>query len=245
MRRLPAAAVLHCALATLILVGCGDDEEAASPTADPSPSASAVPNRAPANSPTAAATATEQSESDGEDGFRAFAAQIEAALEDDDGLFFAERAVEQDLICAGDEQVGLCTDQPAGTAFRGIPRGIFQTDAFALTSADDYADDLVYWFENAHPGLEDAFGDGTVALYAVAYKPAGGGGEEAYQAIITAIVTSDPESVRQARSLSFRFVDGRWRLTGEIAANLPQTAEAWLSGGCDYCYDRWERWKGP
>jgi hypothetical protein len=183
-------------------------------------------------------------EADGEDGFRAFAARVEAALAGSDGLFFADRGLEEDLVCAGDEELGPCAGQVAGTALRGIPRVIFQTDAFFLTSPEEYADGLVEWFGSAHPELEDDYGDGAVALYALAYQPAGGGGEEVYQAIITAIVTSGADSVRQARSLSFRFVDGRWRLAGEVAANLPQTAEAFLSGECDYCYDRWARWEG-
>lgn len=244
MTRGPAAAVfLACALAVApLLIGCGDDEEAPAETASPALPESASPTRAATRSPTA--SATEAAEADEKEGFRAFASRIEAALAAGDGRFFADRGVEEDLVCAGDEQVGLCTDEPVGTAFRGIPRGIFQTDAFALSSPDDYADDLVEWFSNAQPELEDDYGDGTVALWALAYKAAGDGGGEAYQAIITAIVASDVESIRQTRTLSFRFLDGRWRLTGEIAAELLQTAEPWLSGECDYCYDRWERWEG-
>jgi hypothetical protein len=200
----------------------------------------------PTEAATAAPTATVEvvAEADGEDGFRAFAVRVEAALAGSNGLFFAGRGLEQDLVCIGDEHLGPCAGQLAGTAFRGIPRGIFQTDAFFLTSPDEFADDLGVWFAKILPESEDDYGHGAVALYALAHQPAGGGGEEAYQAIITAIVTSDADSLREARSLSFRFVDGRWRLTGEIEANLPQTAEAFLSGECDYCYDRWARWEG-
>jgi hypothetical protein len=226
-------------------VGCGDDEEAAPPTDEASPNESATSTRISTQSPAATATVTAQVESDGEDGFSIFAARVDAALASSDGEFFGDRGLEQDVTCTGEELVGICMDQPPGTVFRGIPRGIFQTDAFALSSPDDYADDLVEWFSGARPELEDDYGSGAVALYATAYKSAGDGGEEAYQTIITAIVTSGPDSIRQARSLAFRFLDGRWRLTGEIEANLPQTAEPWLSGGCDYCYDRWERWEGP
>ena len=236
-------ALLGCAVvAALTLTGCGGGEESPSEMASPTLPSSATPTDAATAAPTA--TATEVAEADGEDGFRAFAVRVEAALVDRDGLFFADRSLEEDLVCAGDEELGPCAGQLAGTAFRGIPRGIFQTDAYFLPSPEEFADDVVEWFGSAHPELEDDYGDGAVALYALAHQPAGGGGEEAYQAIITAIVTSDPEPLRQARSLSFRFVDGGWLLTGEIAANLPQTAEAFLSGDCDYCYDRWERWEG-
>lgn len=242
MRRLSGSALLACVVVALTLIGCGDGEEAPSETASASLAPSAMPTEAATAAPTA--TATEVAEADGEDGFRAFAVRVEAALAGSDGLFFADRGLEEDLVCAGDEELGPCAGQAAGTAFRGIPRGIFQSDAFFLTSPEEYADDLVEWFGSAHPELEDDYGDGAVALYALAHQPSDRGGEEAYQAIITTIVTSGADSVRQARSLSFRFVDGRWLLTAEIAANLPQTAEAFLSGECDYCYDRWERWEG-
>lgn len=236
-------AFLACAVAIApVLIGCGDDEEAPPETASAALTDSASPTRAATRSPTA--SATEAGEADGQEGFRAFASQIEASLVSGDGSFFGDRGVEDELVCAGDEVLGPCAGQSAGTAFRGIPRGIFQTDAFFLASPDAYANDLVEWFGNAQPELEDDYGGGAMALWALAYKAAGDGGEEAYQAVITAIVATGAESIRQARTLSFRFLDGRWRLTGEIAANLLQTAEAWLSGECDYCYDRWERWEG-
>lgn len=236
-RRPVAAAFLAFAVAVAAIpIGCGDGEEAPAETATPGATESASRTAA------ATASATEAAEADGEEGFRAFAAQIEAALAGGDGSFFADRGLEDELVCAGDEELGPCAGEAAGTVFRGIPRGIFQTDAFFLTSPDDYAAVLVEWFGNAEPESDDVYGDGAVALWALAYKAAGDGGEEAYQGIITAIVA--PDSIRQTRTLSFRFVDGRWRLTGEIAANLLATAEAWLSGDCDYCYDRWERWEG-
>jgi len=226
----------------LALTACGDGEDARAETATASPDASSTPEAATATPvPTAGPT---PAESGGEDGFRAFAVQIEAALDAADGSFFAGRGLEEDLVCAGDEELGPCAGQAAGTAFRGIPRGIFQSDAFFLTSPAEYEADLQEWFAGDHPELDDDYGNGAVALWALAYKAAERRGEEAHQAIITAIATSGGDSVRQARTLSFRFVDGRWRLTGEIAANLPQTADAYLSGECDYCYDRWERWEG-
>ena len=236
MRRLSRSALLAGVVVALTLFGCGDEEEPPSETAGAS--------RPPSVTPTEPATATEVAEADGEGGFRAFAVRVEAALAGSDGLFFEDSGLETDLVCAGDEELGPCAGQAAGTAFRGIPQGIFQSDAFFLTSPDEYSDALVEWFGSAQPELEDDYGDGSVALYALAHQPSDRGGEEAYQAIITAIVTSSAESIRQARILSFRFVDGRWRLTGEILANLPQTAEAFLSGECDDCYDRWERWEG-
>jgi len=243
MRRPFGVALRGCVVVVVLtLIGCGGGEESPSETASPTLPSSATPTEAATAAPTA--TATEVAEADGEDGFSAFAAQIGAALESGDGSFFADRGLEEDLVCAGDELLGPCDGQPAGTVFRGISRGIFQSDASFLTSPAEYEADLVGWFAGAHPELDDDYGNGGVALWALAYKAAERRGEEAHQAIITAIATSGGDSVRQARTLSFRFVDGRWWLTGEIAANLPQTADAYLSGECDYCYDRWERWEG-
>ena len=89
----------------------------------------------------------------------------------------------------------------------------------------------------------DEFGSGDLALYALAYRPAGTAGVEAYEAIITGIFASGQEGLRQARILSFRFLARRWRITGELLATVPQTAADWLSGECGECYENWERWR--
>jgi len=226
------------------MIGCGDGEEVVTPAPEPSVTASATASPTPSATTTVAPSVTDLSEAGGREGFRAFAAQIDAALAVGDGSFFSDRGVEAEMVCAGDEQLGLCFGQPAGTVFRGIPGGVFQSDAFALLSPDEFAAMLEQWFADAHPELDDDYGDGSVTLYALAHQAAGEGEEEAYQAIITAIVTSGPDSVRQARAISFRYLNDRWRLAGEILSTIPQTADAWLSGECDYCYDRWERWEG-
>ena len=228
---------------SLALLSCGDGEEAPLPTAEESLTPSASPTRAPTASPSPEPSPT-PAEVDGEDGFRNFALQIEAALASGDGSFFSDRAVEDEMVCAGDEQLGLCFGQPVGTVFRGIPGGVFQSDAFALLTPDEFTAMLEEWFADAHPELDDDYGEGSVTLYALAHQATGEGGEEVYQAIITAIVTTGPDSVRQARTIKFRYLDDRWRLASEILSTIPQTADAWLSGECDYCYDRWTLWEG-
>ena len=241
-RWLTGAAVLDCVLATLILAGCGDDEEAASPTADPSPSASAGPTRASTNAPTAAATATAQAESDGEDGFRTFAVQIEQALDAQDAAFFADRGLEDEVTCGDPQEFGPCVNQPVGTVLRGIPWVIAQSDGFGLYTVEQFQDAIVDWFGKAQPDLEDGYGGGALALYAIAYRRSNDFEDEAYQAILTEIWSSESEANREARVLSFRFVEDRWRLTQDLRAGIELTARPYLTGDC--CPDLWERWEG-
>lgn len=206
------------------------------PAPDEEPTSTAVPT------PTEVLEApTPPPECDGFDCFRAFAPLIEAALAEDDASFFSERGAQIELTCAGDEQLGPCFDLPADTVLTGIPGAVAQSDAFALFAPDEFAAMLAEWFAAVNPGLSDEYGDGGLTLYALAHRP---GDEEAYQAIVTGIITSGPDTFRQARIISFLFVDGRWRLTSELYATIPQTAADWLSGDCDFCYDIWERWEG-
>jgi hypothetical protein len=238
------------ALSTAVLIACDGGateppfllETSPTPTAEitvtPEPTPTAIPT------PTAAPeTPTPTPECDGMDCFRAFAVLIEAALAGNDASFFADRSVEDEITCTGDEQIGPCMDQPAGTVVRGIPCGIAQSEGTFL-SPDDYAATLADWFADARPDLSDEYGSGGLALYALAHSPADAMGQEAHQGIVTGIFTSGPDAFRQARILSFQFLDGSWRLTFELFAAAPLTPEPYLSGECSECYDHWERWEG-
>ena len=187
--------------------------------------------------------ASPTAETGGLDGFRAFAGQIDAALVEGDGSFFADRGEEIDMTCAGDEQLGPCAGQPAGTVLRGIPGTAWQSDAFALFPTDDYESLLEDWFAEAMLDQSDEFGDGAVKLFALAQL---GGGNSEFLAITTAILNTGPatEVQRQARMLRFAFEEGAWKLRGEILGAVSFTAEPWLSGNCAECYDQWERWEG-
>ncbi len=217
-------------------------ETSPTPTAEtaatPEPTPTAVPT------PTAAPeTPTPPPESGGMDGFRAFAVLIDAALAENDASFFVDRGVEDEITCAGDEQIGPCMDQPAGAVVRGIPYGIAQSEGTFLPLGD-YAATLADWFAAARPDLSDEYGGGGLTLYALAHRPAPEGSEEAYLAIITGIFTGGPDAFRQARIPGFRFLDGSWRLTGDLLAAAEFAVPDYLSGDCDFCYDHWERWEG-
>ncbi len=242
MTRFVATGLLPVCLA-LALVACNGDEEKPTPTATlaPSPSpvltptASAAPSPGPSDIP----------ESGGQEGFRRFAEQIAATVDANDApvsaAFFADRGLEVEEVCAGDELLGFCEGKPAGTVFRGIPGGTAQTDDYHLSSRAELTTALAEWFSSARPFGEDDFGSGAITLYAIAYRPRDEFSEEAYQAILTGFFDDSDPPGRQARVLSFRFVEGRWRLAGDLFAGLLFTAEPYLKGDC--CPDFWERWE--
>ncbi len=236
---------------TVVLIACDGGASETPFLVETSPTPATEPTLTPEPRPTAILTPRDTpeapappSESAGREGFRAFAVLIEGALAESDGSFFAERGVEEEMTCAGDEQLGPCFGLPAGTVLTGIPGATAQSDAFALFTPSEYAAMLEDWFADARPDLSDEYGGGGLTLYALAHQPADGGGEEAHQAVVTGIFTSGPDAFRQARILSFQFLDEQWRFTRELFATVPQTAADWLSGECDLCYDQWERWEG-
>jgi hypothetical protein len=237
-----SGAVLSVAV---VLIACDGGASEAPFLVETSPTPATEATLTPEPRPTATPeTLAPPSESGGMEGFRAFAVLIEEALAESDGSFFAERGVEEEMTCAGDEQLGPCFDLPAGTVLTGIPGATAQSDAFALFTPSEYAAMLEAWFADARPDLSDEYGGGGLTLYALAHQPADGGDEEAHQAVVTGIFTSGPDAFRQARILSLQFLDERWWFTRELFATVPQTAADWLSGECDECYDQWERWEG-
>ncbi len=232
------------ALTAAILIACdgGVTEPPFLAETSPTPTVEVTPTPQPTPTPVPE-TPTPPPECDGMDCFRAFAVLIEGALAENDASFFADRGVEDEITCVGDEMLGPCMDQPAGTVVRGIPFGVAQSEGTFL-SPGDYAAMLADWFADARPDLSDEYGGGGLALYALAHTPTDAMGEGAYQAIVTGIFDSGPDAFRQARILSFQFLDGSWRLTFELFAGAPFTADPYLSGECSECYDYWERWEG-
>lgn len=232
---LPRAWLLPALAAALLApAACGGDGGPAGET--PTPPA-ATPTATPAPTPTPIP------EFDGFEGFRLFAARIAEAVAAGDGAFFAQRGVEREQTCAGDEVLPPCLGQEAGTVLRGIPLAVAESDAFSLESPQEYAEDISRRIALAQPDLRDDYGPGGAALFAIAHRPEGPRGPEAYQAVITAIVSPRGEPLRQARILSFQFSEGRWRLIEDLFATVSPAAAPWLTGDCEECYDRWQRWE--
>jgi hypothetical protein len=240
-RRFAARTALPAAVAVLLalIFACTSD---ASPAASPTPTldpdaplpplpTADIPTPTPEPSPV---------EEQGLDGFRAFAIQIQAALTESDTAFFASRGLEDELTCAGDEVLGICSGQRAGRILRGIPSAIYQSDAFALLSEDEYAGTLDEW-------LASAATDGHPTLRALAHRPAAGDEEEVYMAIAKGVFVIGPEGEQvrrqQGRVFEFQFVDGSWRLSRDLYLSVPESTDVWLSGDCDECYDQWEHWR--
>ncbi len=238
MGRLPWPSLLLLAAASLALAACDGAGEPPFLTETVTPGETAPPAASPSATPSPTSVPT-PAESGGQDGFRAFAARIAAAVAAGDGAFFADRGLQDETTCDGTEELGPCAGQPVGTVLRGIPSAIVQSDAFDYFTPEEYAAVLGDWFGDARDDLADAYGGGAPALYALAAN-----GADTHLAIVTAIVQSGPASIRQARILSFQFLDGSWRLTFDLYATVAATADAYLSGACAACYDAWERWGG-
>jgi hypothetical protein len=225
-------------VALLLAIGCTGGDLSPSPVSTPSPAAESL---TPTTTPTLMATSTVAAETGDMDGFRAYAPQIAEAVAAGDTAFFADRGLEEEVVCAGDEAIGPCYGQPADTVLRGIPGAVAESDAFMIFPVAEYPEVLRDWFTSASP-------DGSPTLHAIAHRPGGEDSDEAYQAIVTGVIVVGPAGAtvlrQQGRIFDFQFVDGRWRLTGELYASLPETIRPWRYGDCDECYDQWERWTG-
>lgn len=207
---------------------CGDaDEQALAPTATVEPEATATAVSEPA-------------------AFDAFAAQIEAAVVNGDAQFFLDRAVMEEVSCTGEEELGPCSGRPAGT-LSGIRGGVWQSDASAIFTAEEYQQALQRYFDGALREQTDEYGSGALALFALAR----GDSDEVFYAITTSIVDTYPSTgapigmlLREAHAFRFRFESGRWSFMGEIATAAEPAAADWLSGDCATCgYEHWERWE--
>jgi hypothetical protein len=258
--------ILFLALALLVTaVACGEEKEKEEPpTASPAATATveaspvATPEATPELTPSPEATATPEATpsaeetpaggAEGFDAFRAFADQIEAALERRDAAFFVERALPTELTCTGEELPLPCAGQPAGKTISGIPSRAWASDASSLLDPEEYALWLEDYFDTPLRDLSDEYGSGSLTLYALAHSQTEG--KEVFRAITTSIVDRYPtgtpigQTEREAHVFDFVFENDRWQFVGETVALTSVTSPDWLSGSCAACYDHWERWEG-
>jgi hypothetical protein len=160
------------------------------------------------------------------DGFRAFAALIEEAVDEGDAGFLVGRTTPTIYYSRGDV---VSLSEPALTA-----RSIFER----LVS-------------EANVDEADEFGSGGARSFAIAKRSDEPRGEERYQAILSAIVPLgyEPGLYRTVQVYEFGFRDGRWVLVTVLVnphsgLSVYPFAGAWLRGECDICFDHWERWEG-
>jgi len=223
------------------IAACSEEEE------EPASSTSATVSFAPTQTaepqltalPTAEPTLVPGTPSPNFEAFRAFAAEIDAAVVAGDAAFFADRGVEVEITCRGDEQLGQCTNQPAGTVIRGIPGYAWRSDAGGVNPRADFEEFVSDWFAAAIPDESDDRGGGAPRLFALAQSS-----EDEFLAIASLIrdTGSYPNIQRQCRVFRFSFVDGNWVLRGEVFCYATLVSEDWLSGACAECYDYWEPW---
>jgi hypothetical protein len=239
-------------LPLLLAVSCSDNEEAV-PLATPTLSAT-QPATLARESPLPFAAdktpAPNLQDPDGLAAFRGFAAIVQTAIQTSDVDFFLNRRLEVQTVCRGDEALGQCAGQQAGTVLFGIPGYAWRSDASYIFTPDEYRTNLERYFAASIESASDAYGDGRLLVFALASKQDAEDYE--YFAITSSIVdiypsTAAPIGRQEREAHAFRFEGtgkGDWAFAGEIAAGTLVTAVDWLSGDCAQCFDHWERWEG-
>lgn len=221
MRRLLLAAI---SLFLIAVAGCGDSSGEGQPPASP----------------------TSILEAAGPDGFRAFAAQIEAALDAGDMEFFLDRAEAELVTCTAENMIGLggpiCDFE--GQTYTGFPMGRWRSEGNILP-VEDVADFGISLRENALLEASDDFGDGALRIYALSVD------ETEATAIITALVERPANfagegPLRVVRVTSWTFAGDQWRFTFLLTASV--LAEEFLAPcppALDYVIGDWERYPDP
>jgi hypothetical protein len=173
-----------------------------------------------AGTPETATPGPSGSEEPGADGFRAFAAEIQGALDRRDAGFFIERIKPETGTCtAGDltPGIGQLPCETEGQQWEGFPLGRWRSEGGYVDPAE--APTPIDLHDEALPDDSDAFGDGTVRIHAIATD-----GMVAHS-IVTALVQRPPDfagegPLRQVRVQRWTFDSERWRYTGALTANV-------------------------
>ena len=196
-------------------------------------------------SPTATAMATAEAQptptvaSADLEGFRAFAPQVESALQAGDVDFFMDIAEVSTAVCLvqGPLPAPICEQLPTGTSIEGVWTGLWRSEGI-LATVDEFRASLEEYLASL----------GEPTLYAIAALDRYVGGIIGGPAVF-AVVTSAEDLPAFARVFEFVKVSDEWRLHSMIS--IPRTgsggtafADEWISGDCSECYDRWERWEG-
>jgi hypothetical protein len=236
------------ALSGLALAAC-EEEEPAMPTPTASPEAQASPTTRPTLSPTPVSEPPEFRS------FREFGQQIDRALHEQDTQFFIDLALISEVDCTGNEEMGMCVDQPAGTVFRGVWSSGAHSGYVMIYSLEDYQEYLSQNFDAVTPLQTDELGSGDIVLHNLASSSVDGrppsivpAGQRGFYAITSWIWAVDEQHRREVRAFVFTRDDGDWRFRGELLVRYgsgPEamdTYRAWLTAGPTWYYDYWEPW---
>ena len=189
--------VLGALTLVALAAACGDDEDGGTPVATPAPST-------PAATPVIIPPPDEASDWEG---FRQFAAEIEAALASQDVDFFLDRAAFYDYNCPGPEEFTPC--ERAGQVLHVVSFIPVLPSEATLLESNAVRDNVQRFVDGAQPELSDSFGDGALKLYSISRRGEEGG-EQEYWALITKISTPEQAPQRELMILRFHFQNGRW-----------------------------------
>ena len=180
--------------------------------------------------------------------FATFADEIARAAEQGDTAFFTERVLGETHICT-EEEVSISTGPDSPPEPICLEVG-FQFDSVVITgypvtdnirTPEALARDIERLFDSALLDEDDQYGPGAVRLYATA-KPSRsvGPGAGLDTAILTAIHDFSGLPRRAARGLNFEYVDGRWVIRSEMAANFQAAVEMLEPSIAVLVYEDWE-----
>ena len=207
----------------------------------------ATPTAPPTAAPSATALSTSTPLPAEPASFRAFAAELQAALDSRDAAFMDDRIKLQHGTCTeADVQGGIgaapCTT--VGAPWSGFPVGQWRSEG-GINEDFDGAAFLRHLFDQALPLESDAYGDGSVRIYALSLS-------DAMSATIITELIARPSSfagtgpLRIVRAVAWTEDAGNWKATSVLNASV--LAEDFLipcQAGIDYLGGYWERFPDP
>ena len=245
-QRAAASVVLAALLLVLLLsIACGDDAaDEPQPTTTTARTAASTPTAAA----TAAATAPADAEQPGAEGFRGFAADLDAAVRAADAAFINERLRTRQVVCT-EEDVTATPGGPncsfPGETFEGFEMSAWRSEGRTVnvSAVEQHLSDR--FFAVALPAETDEFGDGRPQVYAI------NASGDTYAALLTAIIERPPDfagegPLRVAIHTAWQYEDGRWLMTRLMNAYV--LAEEFLRPDdvVSSYYPNWERFTpGP
>ena len=176
---------------------------------------------------------SEAAETGGMDGFRLFAAQVEAALQAGDEEFFVQRAETSSLVCPNEFEP-RCSGQADGSSVEGVWLAHWQSEGSLLTPEDFRAEVSSYLDSLSAPILFALATDSRETGSLIGREPP----------VFFAIAGEDGDALDLVRVFEFGFAEDEWRL--RVMMTVPGVGEEdWVSGACADCYEEWERWEQP
>jgi len=228
-------------VAISFLVACGSDDDGASgPTDAEAPSGSEEASSTALSAPTNEGPTGTPGTISGEDidPFREFAALVADAVASRDAGFFADRVIEIDITCEGNQEFGPCGGQEAGTVVSGLPGSAYETGGASIIPREEYGATMDSRWALAVEASDD-FGHGEPRLFAIGHESTGL--FTTYQTLIGEISSGTQDRL----TFVYRWEEGSrgWQLVGETLVLSSQGSVDWLSGNCSECYDYFELWE--